>query len=137
MISITFYLNYAILIMYLFNLKILICSNSCFKFVKSCIARCRAVNSHSIASSFIIQTSRSLFSPARGCICKQTTDQKSLTLTYSPLKIKRKVRIVFCVYLASLVVFGNSVALKHFEGRPEEVACEAALLYIFKYTQAL
>ena len=30
-------MSYAILIMYLFNLKILVCSNSCFKIVKSCV----------------------------------------------------------------------------------------------------
>ena len=40
-----FILN-AILIMYLFNLKKnLDCSHSCFKFFKSCIAPCNAVNS--------------------------------------------------------------------------------------------
>ena len=37
--------TWAILIMYLFNLEILIYSNCCFKFVKSCIAPCNAVNS--------------------------------------------------------------------------------------------
>ena len=38
-------MNYAIFIMYLFILKILICSPSCFTFVKSCIAPCNVVNS--------------------------------------------------------------------------------------------
>ena len=39
---ILFFLDYDIL--YLFTLKIYICSNSCSKFVKSCIAPCNAVN---------------------------------------------------------------------------------------------
>ena len=34
--------------MYLFNLKIFVCSNSYFKFFKSCIAPCNAVNSECI-----------------------------------------------------------------------------------------
>ena len=53
MISILFNLNYAILIMYLIVLKILICSNSCFKFVKSCIAPCSAVNSDCILKGLV------------------------------------------------------------------------------------
>ena len=44
-ISILFYLCYAILIMYLFILNILICSNSCFEFMKPRISPCNAVNS--------------------------------------------------------------------------------------------
>ena len=42
-IFILFFLNYPILIMYLYILKILICSISCFKFVKSCVALWNAV----------------------------------------------------------------------------------------------
>ena len=48
-ISISFYLNFTpFLIMFLFSLKIFVCSNFCFKFVKSYIAQCNAVNTDCI-----------------------------------------------------------------------------------------
>ena len=46
--SLGFLLNFAISFMFLFILKILICSNSCLKFLKSYIEPCNAVNSYYI-----------------------------------------------------------------------------------------
>ena len=39
--------------MYLFNLKGFGCSNSCFKFIKSCIMSCNAVNSDCILKGLV------------------------------------------------------------------------------------
>ena len=47
-VYVLFYLYYAILFMYLFIFKVLICRYSCFKLVKSCIAPYNAVNSDCI-----------------------------------------------------------------------------------------
>ena len=97
--------SYTILIMYIFNLKILVCSNACFKFVKSCNALCNVVNSNCVLwlsvrglftntpsfwrhNELLIVGFRFAYysnfsfivSPTRGCICKETSHIQSLTL---------------------------------------------------------
>ena len=61
-----YFILFAILIMYLFNLKIFVCSNSFFKFFKSCIAPCNAVNSGCLSKGLRLSV-RGLFTYTSTC----------------------------------------------------------------------
>ena len=92
-ISILYFLNLICNYNYVFNLKIFVCSNSCFKFFKLCIAPCNAVNSD--------------------CILKVSYFQFLVFLQIHPLTGKTMNSKLFSMHSASLRFVSCIIQISH------------------------